>query len=46
MLANELKEFIKSESEKKESEIENIHYKKIENDEKIDVTLEFPNENK
>lgn len=46
MLANELKEFIKSESENKQIEIENLNYRKIENDEKIDVTLEFPSENK
>jgi hypothetical protein len=42
MLANELKEFIKSESEKKEAEIEKLDFIKIENEEKIDVTLEFP----
>lgn len=46
MLANELKEFIKNENEKKEQEIENINYKTIENNEKIDVTLEFPSEKK
>ncbi len=46
MLANELKEFIKSESEKKEAEIEKLDFIKIENEEKIDVTLEFPWENK
>lgn len=46
MLANELKEFIKSENEKKEAEIEKLDFIKIENEEKIDVTLEFPGENK
>jgi len=45
MLANELKEFIKLESEKKELEIENINYLKIEAEEKIDVSLEFPSKN-
>lgn len=45
MLANELKEFIKIETEKKEVEIEKINYTKIENEEKIDVTLEFPSKN-
>ncbi len=46
MLANELKEFIKSENEKKEIEIENANYSKIAESEKIDVTLEFPSKNK
>ncbi|MDD5769470.1 MAG: phenylalanine--tRNA ligase subunit alpha [Candidatus Gracilibacteria bacterium] len=41
ILANELKEFIKSESEKKEIEIEKINYSKIEEEEKIDPTLSF-----
>lgn len=46
ILANGLKEFINIETEKKEVEIEKINYKKIENEEKIDVTLEFPSKNK
>lgn len=46
MLANELKEFIKVESEKKEIEVEKLNYNKIETEEKIDVTLQFPSENK
>lgn len=46
MLANELKDFIKWENEKKEAEIEKLDFIKIENEEKIDVTLAFPNENK
>lgn len=46
MLANELKDFIKWENEKKEAEIEKLDFIKIENEEKIDVTLAFPSENK
>jgi len=46
MLANELKELIKTETEKKEIEIEKLNYTKIENEEKIDVTLEFPSKNR
>lgn len=46
VLANELKEFIKSENIKKEIEIEKIKYSKIENDEKIDVTLNFESKEK
>lgn len=45
ILANELKEFIKVETEKKQIEIEKLNYTKIENEEKIDVTLEFPSKN-
>ena len=41
MLANELKEFIKAESEKKEVEIEHAQYSKIESEEALDVTLAF-----
>lgn len=41
MLANELKEFIKAESEKKEAEIEHANYSKIERAEALDVTLQF-----
>lgn len=46
MLANELKDFIKCENEKKEIEIEKLEFLKIEAEEKIDVTLAFPWENK
>lgn len=46
ILANELKEFIKTESEKKEIEIEKINFSKIEEAEKIDVTLQFESKNK
>lgn len=46
MLANELKDFIKCENEKREIEIEKLEFLKIENEEKIDVTLAFPWENK
>lgn len=46
LLANELKEFIKSESTKKEAEIEHINYSKIEDQEKIDVTLNFESKQK
>jgi hypothetical protein len=46
MLANELKELVKSENEKKIIEIEKLEYVRIENEEKIDVTLDFGNENK
>lgn len=46
MLANELKELVKDENEKKALEIDKIEYKKIEESEKIDVTLDFWNENK
>jgi len=42
MLANELKDFIKCENEKKEIEIEKLEFLKIEAEEKIDVTLAFP----
>lgn len=41
MLANEFKEFIKAESEKKEVEIEHAQYSKIESEEALDVTLAF-----
>jgi hypothetical protein len=41
MLANELKELVKIENEKKIIEIEELEYKRVENEEKIDVTLEF-----
>lgn len=46
MLANELKELVKEENEKKVKEIDELEYKRIENEEKIDVTLDFWNENK
>lgn len=46
ILANELKDFIKCENEKKEIEIEKLEFLKIEAEEKIDVTLAFPWENK
>lgn len=46
MLANELKEFIKAESEKKEAQIEIENYKKIEEQEEIDVTLQFDSKGK
>lgn len=46
ILANELKEFIKSESSKKENEIEKNNYTKIENDEQIDVSLYFESKDK
>jgi hypothetical protein len=41
MLANELKELVKEENEKKVKEIDELEYKRIENEEKIDVTLDF-----
>jgi hypothetical protein len=41
MLANELKELIKTENDKKIIEIEELEYKRIENEEKIDVTLDY-----
>lgn len=46
ILANQLKEFIKSESSKKENEIEKNNYTKIENDEQIDVSLYFESKDK
>ena len=46
MLANELKELVKLENEKKVKEIDELEYKRIENEEKIDVTLDFWNENR
>jgi hypothetical protein len=46
MMANELKELVKIENEKKIIEIEELEYKRIEEEEKIDVTLEFSNDNK
>ena len=46
LLANELKEIIKKESLEKEIEIENINYKKIEQEEGIDVSLEFKSKEK
>jgi hypothetical protein len=41
MLANELKELVKNENEKKVVEIETLEYKRIEDEEKIDVTLDY-----
>lgn len=46
MLANELKELVKLENEKKVKEIDELEYKRIESEEKIDVTLDFWNENR
>ncbi len=46
VLSNELKSFILSEVEKKEIEIEQINYTKIESDEEIDVTLNFESKDK
>lgn len=46
MLANELKELVKLENEKKVKEIDELEYKRIEAEEKIDVTLDFWNENR
>lgn len=46
ILANELKNFIKSENKKIESKINEINYSKIEEKEKIDVTLQFDSKNK
>lgn len=43
--ANELKVFIENEVEKKEVELKEAKYLKIEEDEKIDVTAEFPSKN-
>lgn len=46
MIANELKELVKTENEKKVLEIEELEFKRIEEEEKIDVTLDFWNDNK
>jgi hypothetical protein len=46
VLANELKAFILESNEKKAQEIEENMYKVIEENEKIDVTLQFPSKNK
>lgn len=46
LLANKLKEFIKEELYKKEIDIKNMNFKKIEEDEKIDVTLQFASNEK
>lgn len=44
--ANKLKVFIEQEVEKKQIEIQEAKYAKIEQEEKIDVTAEFPSKNK
>lgn len=46
LLANELKDLIKLKNQEKEIEIEKNNYVKIQENEKIDVTLEFPSQNK
>lgn len=46
MIANELKELVKTENEKKVLEIEELEFKRIEEEEKIDVTLDFWNDSK
>jgi len=44
--SNELRNYIKEELEKKKFDLENLEFKKIEEEEQIDVTLKFPSNDK